>query len=316
LSYKAVHLPGGNFFDDVRLDLRASYATQSEWLLEVEKVSARGSNRSTALRRSICRREPYRLREALVNTGLRRQWFEEFRQYWEDVLDGRPLTVLDFHNLRFDYRRRHQNVEQMAWPDQEHHIANWQSPPNLYQTFDSVYRTALHPMWHGRLLRKHLRRGFRVLEYGCGIAPMYRTWRTFLSATSSRWVLADIASFSFHYARHTLGRDAEAELLVIDDFSEPLRSDAGGFDLIVVQTVFEHLDRPRHIAEYLVDRLKPAGLLWFDYIRSAGVGLDTPSSLSERRATLEFLGEHLAMIHGELRIDDASLGTCIGRTVD
>lgn len=315
MSYKAVHLAGGNFFDDVRLDLRASYATQSEWLLEVEKVSVRGSNLSTALRRSICRREPYRLREALVNTGLRRQWFEEFRQYWEDVLDGRPLTVLDFHNLRFDYRRRHQNVEQMAWPDQEHHIANWQSPPNLYQTFDSVYRTALHPMWHGRLLRKHLRHGFRVLEYACGVAPMYRTWRTFLNATSSRWMLADIAKLPLPLRAAHAGQRRRGGA-VIDDFCEPLRSDAGGFDLIFVQTVFEHLDRPQHIAEYPVDRLKPGGLLWFDYIRSAGMGLDTPSSLSQRRATLEFLGEHLAIIHGELRIDDASLGTCIGRKVD
>jgi hypothetical protein len=210
LSYKAVHLAGGNFFDDVRLDLSASYAKQSEWLLDVDKISAHGSSVRAAMRRGIYKREPYRLREALVNAGLRRQWFEEFRQYWEDVLDGRPLTVLDFHNLRFNYRRRHQSVARMAWPDQEHHIANWQTPANLFQTFEAVYRTALHPMWHGGLLSEHLRRGFRVLEYGCGVAPMYRTWRTFLSATSSQWVLADIAGFSFHYARHTLGRDAEA----------------------------------------------------------------------------------------------------------
>jgi hypothetical protein len=37
--------------------------------------------------------------------------------------------------------------------------------------------------------------------------------------------------------------------------------------------------------------------------------------LSERRATLEYLAEHLAIVHGELRIDDASLGTCVGRKV-
>jgi hypothetical protein len=70
-------------------------------------------------------------------------------------------------------------------------------------------------------------------------------------------VLADIPGFSFHFARHALGREAEAELPVIEDFDNPLAAVEGEFDLIIVQTVFEHLDSPRLIAEYLLDRLKP-----------------------------------------------------------
>lgn len=248
-----------------------------------------------------------------MNAGIARSWFEEFRDYWEHVIDGRPLTVVDFHNLRFNYRQRAQSFETLAWPDRDAHLAHWQAPPNLFQTFDSVYRTALHPMWGGELLFDLLDRNFRVLEYGCGIAPMYRTWRTFLSATPSQWVLADIPGFSFHFTRHTLGRDAEAELSVIEDFDSPLAAVDGEFDLIVVQTVFEHLDRPRPIAEYLLDRLKPGGLFWFDYIRSAGTGLDTPAGLSERRTTLEYLAGELDVFRGKLRIDDDSLGTCVGR---
>lgn len=308
-----MHLADGNFFDDIRLDLPASYAAQDEWLRTLPRVSARTSRARTAVRRAAHRAEPYRLREALVNAGIARSWFEEFRDYWEHVIDGRPLTVMDFHNLRFNYRRRAQSFETLAWTDRDAHLAHWQTAPNLFQTFDSVYRTALHPMWGGDVLVDLLSRDFRVLEYGCGIAPMYRTWRRFLSTTPSQWVLADIPGFSFHFTRHALGRDAEAELAVVKDFDNPLGAVVGEFDLIIVQAVFEHLDSPRQIADYLLDRVRPGGLFWFDYIRSKGTGLDTPAGLSERRATLEYLAEQLDVVHGELRIDDESLGACVGR---
>ena len=313
MAYSAVHLPGGNFFDDVRLDLPASYATQDEWLAQVTKTSVRAGVAKTAARRAAHRVEPYRVREALVNAGLKRQWFEEFRGYWESVLNGRELTMTDFHGLRFHYRRHAQTMAELPWSGPDAHLANWQAPKNLFQTFYFAYRAALHPVWGGRLLFDLHRSGTRVLEYGCSLAPMYRTWRTFLSSKPSQWVLADIPGHAFHYARHVYGNDAEAELAVIDDFEDPLAEVEGGFDLVIVQTVFEHLDHPRSVAEYLVDRLKPGGLLWFDYPRTEGTGLDTPTSLAERRATLEYLAASLDVVHGELRVDDRSLGTCVGR---
>jgi SAM-dependent methyltransferase len=314
VAYKAVHLPGGNYFDDVRLDLPASYATQDEWLRSTQKVSVRTSKPRAALRRVAYKREPYRVREALVSLGLRRTWFEEFRGYWEDVLDGRPLTVMDFHNLRFNYRKRSAgNIRTLSWSSGQEHLANWQDPVNLFQTFEFVYRTALHPVWGGTALFDVLEDDFRVLEYGCGMAPMYRTWRTFLSSTPTRWVLAEIPGYSFHYARHVFGRDAEADFVVIDDFADPLAGVTGAFDLIIVQTVFEHLDHPRHIAQYLLDRLKPGGLFLFDYVRTDGTGLDTPTALAERRSTLEHLGERLEFANGDFRIDDRSLHQCVGR---
>jgi SAM-dependent methyltransferase len=311
---KATHLPGGNRFDDVRIDLPASFAAQDLWLSNVTKASARSSYMRTALRRAGHRMEPYRVREALVNAGLRRMWFEEFREYWESVLEGRPLTVMDFHNLRFLYRTRAQYAagQALAWDSSEQHLANWQQPQHLFQTFDFVYRSALHPVWGGGLLAGLLRPGARVLEYGCGLAPMYRTWRTFRGHVPTHWLLADIPGHAFHYARHVFGPDEEASFAVVDDLANPLADDVEPFDLIIVQTVFEHLDRPRFVAERLVEHLRPGGRFWFDYILSGGAGLDTPVGLAERRSTLEYLAGQLDVVHGELRIDDRSLGTCVG----
>jgi SAM-dependent methyltransferase len=315
MGYRAVHLDGGNTLDDVRLDMPASFAAQDEWLESVSRVSVRTNRMRSRARRAAYRYEPYRLREALVNSGLRRQWYEEFREYWEQVIGGRPLTVADFHNLRWTYRVRahYRDDEQLEWQGPETHLANWQQPQHLFQTIDFVYRSGLHPAWEGSTLFDLLRPGMRVLEYGCAIAPLYRTWRTFMSDVPSAWLLADIPTFAFHYARHAYGRDAEASFGTIENFDDPLGPDAGMFDMIVVQAVFEHLDRPRFVAEYLLDHLEDGGLFWFEYSTSQATGLDTPTALRDRRDTLDFLASRLDVVRGELRIDERPLGQTVGR---
>lgn len=315
MAHRATHLPGGNRLDDLRLDLPRSYADQEEWLASIHRRSARAGRARTALRRALYRAEPYRVREALVNTGLRRAWFEEFRAYWESVLEARPLTVMDFHQLRFEYRKRaHAGSDRpLSWASGTEHLANWQDPRHLAQTFEFVYRAALHPAWEGRTLSEILRPGWRILEYGCSLAPMYRTWRTFLAHMPANWTLADLPGFPFHYARWAYAADAEAQFAVIEDLDDPLAGVTEPFDLVIAHAVFEHLDRPRFVAEYLLDRIRPGGLLWFSYSITDGTGLDTPAALRHRRETLELLAERLEVVHGELRIDDRSLGTCIGR---
>jgi SAM-dependent methyltransferase len=165
-----------------------------------------------------------------------------------------------------------------------------------------------------RQLFSFLRKGMRVLEYGCSLAPMYRTWRAFLSHVDTQWVLADIPNFPFHYSRHTYGRDREASFCLIaeDLFDDPLRNVQGQFDLIIIHEVFEHLHKPRHLAEYLLRRLNPGGLFFFDYVRSEATGHDTPAGLAERTTTLEFLAQHLEIVDGRFEVSDESLGRCIG----
>jgi SAM-dependent methyltransferase len=311
---RAIHLPGGNFLDDVRLDIVASHEVQSEWLEAVEKRSVRRSRIvSTRTSLALAAAERAGVLDALVEGGFRRAWFEEFRDYWQNALGGRPIGVPDFHQLRFHYRRGAQLTTALSWRDGAEHLKNWQRPENLASTFQLVHRSARMPKPAAHLLPRIMRRDTRGLEYGCSLAPFYRSWRAFHSHVPMAWVLADIPGFPFHFARHAYAHDAEASFVLIEQLDDPLAGVEGTFDLIIVREVFEHLDRPRAIAEYLLDRLSPGGLMLFDYICSDATAHDTPAGLAERTATLDFLGNALEIVDDDFHVDDRSLGACLGR---
>lgn len=292
----AVHLPGGNYFDDVRLDIAESITRQRDWRSGLQKQIV---NRSTVANRIALKRflltARAGARDALVNNSLERAWFGEFQDWWHNAVQGRPLTVSDFLALRFHYRTRAQHIHAMDWSTQEKHLENWQSPDNINAIFQFVYRDALWPL-RSPLLFDAIQKGTRVLEYGCSVAPMYRTWRQFMSDRAASWVLADIPNFPFHYAGHIYARDNAAEFAYIEDFSDPLRDVQGSFDLIIVQEVFEHLDAPSRVARQLVERLAPGGALLFDYPAKdvdSVAGHDTSAGASQRIETLEYLAEVL-----------------------
>jgi SAM-dependent methyltransferase len=312
---KAVHLPGGNHFTEMRIDIPQSIAVQEPWLQAVPKRSACRSRWTNGWRVGFyLALQRFRLWEPAVNVGLIRAWFDEFAGYWRTSLEGRHITIFDFHQIRFLFRKRFARLTEFSWETTAKHLANWQTPENIHATLHFLYREALQPVRCGQLFRK-LKPGMRVLEYGCSIAPMYRTWRTFLSHRKTDWILADIPNFPFHYARHVYAKDSEARFCLITDdlFDDPLRHVEGRFDLIIIHEVFEHLHKPRYLAEYLLGRLNPGGLFFFDYMLSEATGHDTPAGLAERIVTLEYLRDKLEIIHGDFEVTDRSLGRCVGR---
>ncbi len=312
---KAVHIPEGNFLDNIHLDLPASFLLQTEWLKSVPKRSVRRSafvNKSDWILHVLLKR--LGCHDAIVNTGIISGWFHEFHEYWSGCLGGRPLALAEFFMVLYDYRKRFHAYEPKGWSDPSRHVSNYQAPVNLYSTLAFVYRQALNPNRFPELSR-FLRPAMRILEFGCSLAPMYRTWQRFYNHIDCQWVLADIPSYPFHCARHIYAEDLEARTCVIteDLFDAPLENVSGSFDLIIVQEVFEHLHKPLHIARYLFDRLNADGLFFFDYIKSDAHGLDTPAGLTEREKTLGFLSKVLRPVFGNWRNAEQSVGPCVGQ---
>ena len=317
----AVHLPGGNYFDQMRIDLPASHtrldnvnwvqrSIRQPWISNMLRLLATGF---------LIR---LRLWEPLIMNGLVRTWFHDFMGYWHDVIGGRPIpTVADFNALLHDYRKGQQQVDQLEWADSTQHVVNWQDPIHIYQTFHNARKLALRPVIGLRLWKLIAARS-RILEYGCSLAPYYYCYRRYFSHLRCSFVLADIPNFPFHYAKYLYGQDADVQFKTInpDDFADPLAdassTDQTRFDTIILTTVFEHLDDPLFAATYLLDRLNPNGLFVFDYIRSEGLGLDHPNALETREATLTTILDRTEVVYGSVDDLEESIGFCIVRKID
>lgn len=162
---------------------------------------------------------------------------------------------------------------------------------------------------------KKVSKSMRILEYGCSLAPYYYCYREFFSHLNCRWTLADIPNYPFHYARWLYRNDSDVEFVTItdSDFTNPLKDVAEDFDVIILTTVFEHLDDPLYISNYLLKRLKIGGLFVFDYIKSEGKGLDHPKSQEMRQDCLKSILVQAQIVHGNINDISESIGFCIAR---
>lgn len=310
---KALHLEGGNYFDDIRIDISESHRRFAE-LARTPKSIKRPKYRNTVklYLTELCIRVG--IHEFLIVNGIRRRWLNDFRSYWSGILNGRPFwNTLEFFMLLHDYRKRQQYTSELEWGNATQHLANWQHPNQIYSTFHNVRKLATYPVVELTFYRM-LSRGAYILEYGCSLAPYYYCYREFFSHLDCKWILADIPNFPFHYAKYLYRNDAEVEFMTIntEDFSNPLR-EAGEFDAIILTTVLEHLDNPLFVSEYLLNRLKPGGLFVFDYIKSEGKGLDHPKALEMREDCLKSILKKTQIIYGKIDDIDKSVGLCIAQ---
>ena len=315
-TIKAVHYPDGNYFDDMRIDIAESHR-------RFDNLARNPSNIRRLKYRNMAKFYFTRLllrlgiHEFLIVNGIKRRWIDDFRRYWSDILEGRPFTnVLDFFMLLHDYRKRQQHT--LEWSDPAQHLENWQHPSMLYMTLHTLRRLATYPIVGTGpgpgLWKKVPKRKARILEYGCSLAPFYHCYREFFSHLDCRFVLADIPNYPFHYAKYLYRSDPDLVFVTIDveDFSDPLKGEED-FDVIIVREVFEHLDDPMFIQEYLLNRLKPGGLFVFDYVKSEGTGLDHPSSMQMRAHCIRNILKKIRILHGQINSIDEDVGLCIAQ---
>lgn len=310
-EYNAIHIGDGNYFDKVRLDIHESHKTIDSFP-RVPKKNSRSflSNKIRYLINGFMMK--FKLQERLIHNGIRMKWFNEFYDYWINIINGRPLTLIDFFMLLHDYRKGVQRVDTLQWDNPEVHVDNWQNPNQIYSIFNNARRNALNPI-NGHQLWKRVKKNSHILEYGCSLAPYYNCYRQFFSHLNCKWHLADIPNFPFHYAKYLYRNDACVNFSTIypTDFKNPLFN-FSGFDVIILTTVLEHLDDPIFVTDYLLKRLKPGGLFVFDYVVSDGVELDTPASLEMRKECLKILLSRMVIIFGEVNIEK-DVGFCIGK---
>jgi 2-polyprenyl-3-methyl-5-hydroxy-6-metoxy-1,4-benzoquinol methylase len=255
------------------------------------------------------------LHRRLVYANLRLDWFREFNEYWSGELGNRPIQPHDFYYLFGVYRQRLQTIhfpeiEDAALASNASHLAAWRDPRLVYHLFAHTYREALSPLRAYRFAR-YVGHGHRIVEYGCGTAPILTAFARHYRHRNLKLVGADIPHLLFHYARWKMRAMPYVTMVPIaPEDDAPL---SGRFDTVFCLEVLEHLPRPLPVLRHLHEVLTPGGYLVFDYIRSDGKGLDTAAALRDRIPALEFILEHFSVVEGHVTMDGEHVGPTVAR---
>jgi 2-polyprenyl-3-methyl-5-hydroxy-6-metoxy-1,4-benzoquinol methylase len=243
----------------------------------------------------------------LVDAGFVRAWFREFQEYWLEIHNGRPLYLSDFFFLLGIYRQRFQSVETPNNATSQEFLRSWQGPESWYQLFGAVRRFSHEPL-HCYHFEKWINKGDRVLEYGCGLAPVAYSLSRCGRVADLAIDIADIKQINSHFARWRLG--SQVKFIEIELYQNPISGKT--YDVILLITVMEHLPNSLETVGHLLDSLEPGGVLIFDYISSDGDGQDTMESIESREAVLNLIEKRTTIVHGSIEYTQ-SMGLTVVR---
>lgn len=301
-----------NKFDRVCLDMDLKFQDQNLWLSQVHKFYKNSSTRSEYklwavskifnLSKMYCAGALKKIGiwEKMIYLNLSIKWFEIFRKFWVDYLGNRPIDVIDFNFLRGSYRTKFQDVAHVNEQDVNEFVKKWQASASIYMIFNSVWRYAKSAYLDFYPFLKYIHNNSRILEYGCGIAPITEGLIRYCPYKNLKFTIADIEQINFFYVRWKFARKNYINFITIDPaVTDNLPSDEK-YDVIACLTVFEHLANPLQIIKVFYEHLEKGGVLIFDYIKGDGEGLDTKKGLSERGDVLSFIEKNFQLLKGKI----------------
>ena len=235
------------------------------------------------------------LYEVLVEIGLIKKWFLDFKEYWYECLGGRPIYLHDFYFLLGLYRTRFQYVETPDYAPTEDFLDSWQNNNTIYMLFGAVRRFSRTPLI-SRKYERYIRNNDSVLEYGCGLAPITTSLIHCGLRRNLDLTIADIRQINFHYAIYTLGNlvsHFEIKPNLIKDFPKK-------YNVIIMITVMEHLPNPLETVKNITNFLDKGGIFIFDYQGDDAEGQDTIESIDQKSEVLEHIKENYTVLKGKI----------------
>jgi len=206
-------LKNSNFFNDLRVNIDKSHKKINKFVVSRKKTKNYSRNyifNKLNFFFDILMKK-FNLFDFLIFNGIKKFWFEEFNDYWLNCQGGRPITINDFFNLYFYYRIISQDNTKLDWSSPRKHLDNWQKPKLISSLFFNIQKDALNPNTAINF-RKFIKTKSRVLEYGCSVAPAYRTYRRYFTDLKIKFTLLDIPNISFHFEKWSYLEDKDVEI--------------------------------------------------------------------------------------------------------
>ncbi len=242
-------------------------------------------------------------------------WLDEFKFYWQGCLKGRPFwSSHDFFFLKNLYRVKFQNNEVPKEIDSsKDHLDSWQKPEVLYQLLHLVAKESVHnEIKIIKLLKKYRKiKDLNIIEFGCGTAPIVKSLYEFEpNFNKLKITISDIQTLAFHYACLRFSHLNNVKSLLLDYKNDFQVVTQEKFDVIFCITVFEHLQNPLETIKKFYHLLNDNGLLFFDYIKGNGEGLDTQKAVIERDDVINYIKNNFKILSGEVS-KEKSIGLCL-----
>ena len=235
-------------------------------------------------------------------------WFDEFKSYWTNVLGARSFWgVHDLYFLKNLYRIKAQYLQVPDTDNPEIHLNAWQRPEMIFQLLHLVAKESVSDKVY--LIKNFQRltkfkKNLNILEFGCATAPITASIFEFLKIhNNSKLYISDIQTLPFHYAIYRFRKCLNViPLLLSPDNNFELNLNSK-LDVIFCTAVFEHLNNPIETIKSFNKLLKKEGILFFDYIKCDGDGLDTVHSVRQRDDVLDFIFDKFDIISGTISKD-------------
>jgi SAM-dependent methyltransferase len=236
------------------------------------------------------------------------KWFKEFNKFWVEILNGRPIDIVDYHFLRLLYRVRFQNLNHTDESNDKTFLEAWQKDESIYLLFGNIWKYAKSAYLDFLPYFFFLPKSGKVLEYGCGIAPFTTAMKLYFPSRKYSYEMSDIMQISFLYAIYRLSNYKEIKYHILEPHNNLVKDKM--YDIIICQTVLEHVPNPLQVVQSFYNTLENNGILVFDYIKGDGKGLDSKKSSDEREAVLDFINSHFTIIKGNIDAKK-NVGLCV-----
>lgn len=248
----------------------------------------------------------FKLFDKLIDSGILRYWFNDFKIFWVEHLKGRPIFFNDFHFLLGVYRIKFQNINIEDEKNDSDFLDAWQKNDSAYLLFGNVRKYSYRPI-HSFYLEKYIRNNDKILEYGCGIAPFSYSLVNFSLKKNLDITFADILQINYVYAKFLLSGICKPKLLS----NRAHNLEKNYYDVIILQAVLEHIPDPLNTIQSLYDSLKKNGIIIFDYIISSKEGHDTIAASIYREDVLNFIDKNFSILQGKIDIHNSMSTTVV-----
>jgi len=167
-----------------------------------------------------------------------------------------------------------------------------------WATFRQVVFHRNHSFRH---IIRTVKPGFRICEYGAGVAPVTFWLLERLPRMPLQVTIVDVPCEHLTFGLWRLQRRIkELQVLVTAEARHVLPTAMpleGLYDMIVMLEVYEHLHNPLEVTRHICEHLPPGGLFWENYIEHHHpTAADLPVSQDQREQVFQYLRAHCQLI--------------------